>query len=73
MVEFIRIPFKTRKETYMPTVTAHLKKCAGGHRQHSKRKKRKFKVLEMKKKTLLVPNTMLICTDSQDKLILDFI
>ena len=52
MVEFIRIPFKTRKETYMPTVTAHLKKCAGGHRQHSKRKKRKFKVLEMKKKKL---------------------
>ena len=36
----------------MPTVTAHLKKCAGGHRQHIKKKKWKFKVLEMKKKKL---------------------
>ena len=34
----------------MPTVTAHLKHCAGGHRQHIKKKKWKFKVLEMKKK-----------------------
>ena len=57
----------------MPTVTAHLKHCAGGHRQHIKKKKWKFKVLEMKKKTLLVPNTVLICTESQDKLVVDFI
>ena len=34
----------------MPTVTAHLKHCAGGHRQHIKKKKWKFKLLEMKKK-----------------------
>ena len=53
MVEFIRILFKTRKKTFMPTVTAHLNHCAGGHRQHIKKKKWKFKLLEVKKKNCI--------------------